>query len=421
MLESRASKIFVFMSLLVFQLALVFIDETVYTERILSVVLTGVTILLIIRSVLKQNTVLVIVFLFMGTYVFILNAFYFFGIYFSFFTQCYEDGLVYFAAQLVLLFYSFLYYFLSIGDLQSGIKMKPNLIGYLSTLGFLLAIVFSQVSGASILDSGSYSGVTSTRSFVPIEYALMFIPLAYIYSSNRFQRAILYLGTILFCGKYMLYGGRVALVEVFMVLLILKFQFLWTMKKALAVTMVLGGLLLFYGVIRANLSGAVFTIDQMDLNSANAGEVYYSSIRVLYLIKYDILTVGDRIMSFAIYLISGFYAGLSLPPLSNLSVYLKAQYPSGGGGLAPIYFYTYLSFPGVMFLGYFVGKVFSNLTRIKEINFKSIYVIMVVTMVPRWFAYYPVHLVKLCIYAAIAFFLLNNVSKSVLQLSVKEK
>lgn len=413
MLENRVNKIFVFVGLLIFQFVLSLIEETANSGRLLSLVLSGVSVLLILRAFVKKNTLLVIIFLFMGTYTFVLNAYFFFGIYFSFFDQCYEPSLVYFAAQLLLLFYSFLYYSLEISDLnlQNRIILKPNLLGYLVTIGFIVLIVISRVSGASILDSGSYSGVTSTRSFVPIEYALMFIPLAYIFSSNNIQKLLLYSVTLLFCIKYMLYGGRVALVEVFIVFLILKFQFIWSMKKTLAFTLVFAVLMLFYGVVRKNLSGAVFTLDELDFNSANAGEVYYSSIRILYLIKYNIITTTDRITSFLLYLSSGFFAGLSLPPLSNLTVYLKAQYPSGGGGLAPIYMFTFLSYPGVIFLGYVAGKIFSYATRISEITFKSIYVIMVVTMVPRWFAYYPVHLVKLCLYAPIAFVLLSTFKK----------
>ena len=408
-LESKSNRFIIVIILLLIQTFCWINTNTSIGGKMLALSLTGVSILLLIRSYLKGNSILFIVFLFMMTYPLILNAYYFFDIYFSFFNQCYEPDLVYFAAQLLLLFYTVLYFSIKIGSpkLNTSLQHRPNLIGYLVTMGFIIAIVFSRVTGDSILSSGSYSGVTSTRSFVPIEYALMFIPLAYIYSKNRFQLYALYLFTLLFCLKYLLYGGRVALLEVFIVFFILKFQYEWGLKKSLIYTSILGILMLIYGVIRKDFSSAVFTAEELDLNSANAGEVYYSSVRILYFLKYNILSLTDRAWSFILYIFSGFFYGLSLPPLSNLSVYLKDQYPSGGGGLAPIYFYTYLSYPGVLFLGYFIGKIFSKITEFKRIMTKDVYTIMVVTMVPRWFAYYPVHLVKLCMYASIAFLLLN--------------
>lgn len=401
------------MILILIQTICWFIPSAALGGKILALSLTGISILLLIRSYLKGNTILFIVFFFMMTYPLILNAYYFFDIYFSFFDQCYEPDLVYFAAQLLLLFYTVLYYSIKIGSpkLNTNLEHRPNLIGYLVTTSMLIAIVISRVTGDSILSSGSYSGVTSTRSFVPIEYALMFIPLAYIYSKNRIQRYILYFFTISFCLKYLLYGGRVALLEVFLVFLILKFQYEWGLRKSLLYTSILGILMLVYGVVRKDFSSAVFTIEELDLNSANAGEVYYSSIRILYFLKYDILSVADRLWSFTLYIFSGFFYGLSLPPLSNLSIYLKDQFPSGGGGLAPIYFYTYMSYPGVVFLGFFIGRIFSRITEFKKIMTRDVYTIMVVTMVPRWFAYYPVHLVKLCVYASVAFLLLNTLNK----------
>jgi len=412
MLEKRRSKLVVLLNLIIIQTILAGIGETEFTGRLLSLVLFGVTILLIIRSVLKKNTLLLIVFLFMGSYSFIPITYYFFDQYFSFYTQCYESPLIFFTAQLLLLFYSFLYYFLKIYDLnpQIVIKLKPNLTGYVITLGFVVGIILSRVSGDSILVSGSYSGVTSTRSFVPIEYALMFIPLSYIYSSNKFQRILLYIVTLLFCIKYMLYGGRVALIEVFLVFFILKFQHEWSMKKSLIYVAILGISLLFYGVVRSDLVGAKFTTESIDFNSANAGEVYYSSMRILYFIKHNILTTTDRITAFFLYLSSPFALSLWLPPLANLSSYLKTQYPVGGGGLAPIYIYAFLSYPGVILLGYAIGKIFSYITKFSEINIKSVYVILAVTMVPRWFVYYPSQLIKLCLYEVIAYVLLNSLN-----------
>lgn len=349
----------------------------------------------------------------MMTYSLILIPYYYFGIYFSFFNQCYEPELVFNTAQVLLLFYTSLYFFIKIDSprINKPIIHDHNLVGYILTLGMLIAIVFSRVTGESILSSGSYSSVTSTRSFLPIEYALMFIPLAYIYSKTTLQRYLLYFFTILFCLKYMLYGGRVALIEVFIVFLILKFQYEWTLRKSIFYTSIMGLLLLIYGVLRADLYSTTISLEDLNLNSANAGEVYYSSVRILYLVKYDFLSFYERTTSFLLYIFSGFFSGLSLPPLSNLSVYLKDQFPSGGGGLAPIYFFTFLSYPGVLFLGYFIANMFSKITAIKSLNSINVYAIMVVTMVPRWFAYYPVQLVKLCFYTSLAYLLIKILNK----------
>ena len=91
------------------------------------------------------------------------------------------------------------------------------------------------------------------------------------------------------------------------------------------------------------------------------------------------------------------------PPLGNLQHYLKDVYPSGGGGLAVSYFYAYGDYLAIGLLALFVAKVFNKRSS-KKISMR-IYAMFVVTMIPRWYAYYPVHLIKFCLIGTVLFYL----------------
>ncbi len=419
MLENRYIKIIVTSVFLIILIILSGSNPTQVNGRILTLSLIGVNLLLFIRCILKGNLSLLVLFLFMSTYSIVPIFYYYLDLQISFYIQCFEESLLFFTTQILFLFYISLYLFLKVQEPKEKIISKPNNLGYYISLFFILIITIFSIRGETILSSGAYlSGEAQT--YFPPEYAIMFIPLAFVFSSTNIQRLILYIISLIFSIKYMLYGGRVALVQVFLVFYILNFRYIWSVKKTVFIFCVLGIVVLSWGLFRKDITAFSLSSELFGFNSDNASDVYYASIRTLYFIEHGMLNINDRIQAALEFVGSVIVPRSLLSPLANLSTYLKESYPVGGGGLAPVYIYTMYSYPGVILLGYFIGKIFSFIERAEKMSSIYIYSVLVIAMTPRWFAYYPIQLIKLCLIGAILYYALNSLNYYLL-ISLKKR
>ncbi|MBW8327115.1 MAG: hypothetical protein K0M50_20290 [Prolixibacteraceae bacterium] len=129
----------------------------------------------------------------------------------------------------------------------------------------------------------------------------------------------------------------------------------------------------------------------------NQGDVAHASARMIGLIDIGILDFENRISSLFYYIISIFTKGYTFSDLGSLALYKKEIYQSGGGGLMPVYFFVWLSYWGVILAGYIVSKIV-NIFITSNNSYLLLYAALVISTYPRWLAYDPITMFKLCGY-----------------------
>jgi len=290
---------------------------------------------------------------------------------------------------------------------------------YYFLLIIILILVIIGLKGQSLL-SGDYGSIVKIQS--PLyEYTLIFLSIAVLYvGKSKFKRNLL-LGIILIIiGKALLYGGRVTSVEVILLSYILLFEDRIPKKWILAFLTVGFIFMRIFVVIRSNpilfLSGDFTFIDFFRLTnshqlSSNQGDVAQASARIIGLIKVGILSTGERVSSLFYSILSVVTPGVSFSNLSNLASFKQNIYSSGGGGLFPVYFFAWLSYLGVFFAGYIVSKIINTFITTRN-NYYLLFTALVMSTFPRWLAYNPIVMVKLCFYVIPIYYLLNHVKFS---------
>lgn len=308
--------------------------------------------------------------------------------------------------------------------IRNYLKIRNNTFAYIICMFLSIIILLFGKTGDTIIDSGGYTkGNTGSLFGLSInEYFILFMPLMYVYSGNQRKRIFLILLlSILYSIKTLLYGGRVGVLQCLLMLYILFID-----NKKLSFTQII---LIAFPLIYAFIIFGIIRVDPAIINNnfsyliklpfrknifysllGNQNDVYYSSARLIALVKIGALDYGDRISSFIYNLIAIIIPYKLLPNIANIAGYLKDKYPAGGGGLISSYYYLFLSYPGAIIIGLYISYIFKLLIK----NFKQywiLYSIMVLVTYPRWIGYNPINLFKLCMYIIPIYVGLNIISK----------
>lgn len=390
-----------------FLVVFLFLYATGYSSlngKILYIALLSVSALLVYRTYIARNISLFVVFVYMSTYIFVLYYVFFckdiqVSYYMDFNTppDFYRSSLAHF-------------FFLII--INSTIKIvnakevcylhvcdKP-VIFLFGVIGCIIAIVFGKSGDVGFLSEGGYSP-DFVRSPL-FEYFFIFFLLAYFSRGKTpIKKYILYVIVLTYVFKNTIYGGRIETLMCFLCLLVIEFQFRIKFKYLLA--------LLFVGYISSYLLSIMrstglsldvisnIDIQNVDIIITQESDVNYSSARILALVEKGVITVSDRLMSLLYLIISIFVSKDNLPPLADLSLYMQSEYSCGGGGFISSFFYVFASYLGVALIALFISYILSIGLRNPTLNFKNIFFILVITTLPRWFAYYPISLFKLAL------------------------
>lgn len=297
---------------------------------------------------------------------------------------------------------------------------KPNKLGYYFWLIICIIILVFGQTGSNVFEAEGYATGESDKS-VLYEYFSVFYFLAFVYSLKRgFQLRILYFLSIIYCIKSLLFGGRIEVIQ----LIFLNF-YLYIDLNNIKTNLWKITFFLFFGyyfnLIIGNIRNDPSSIIGFDylkiLNPlnyneikniyySNEGDVFYSSVRLIALIENNFLSIFQRFESFLGFITSIFLPTSWLPASASLLTFMKSDYESGGGGLISIYSYAWLSYLGPIFISYFVIKIFKKTTTSNSKYF-YLYGLLVVSTFPRWFAYNPLILFKMCFWI-IPFYLLSN-------------
>lgn len=285
------------------------------------------------------------------------------------------------------------------------IKRRNNDFLFISFLVVFIICWKYGIRGDSVIVSGGYGkGVTIKSSIY--EYSLIILFFLFLYTGNsKTKTGIFFLCSFIYIVKDILYGGRI---ETLMLLLMLYFIF-FQKKISFNRLLILGVIFLYlfklYENIRGNIINIItsgsfiqylnpFHINKIEFLASNEGDVFWAGERILYLQQDGFFTPTIRIKSTLYFFLSIFVPYRFLGPLANLTHYKTDVYVTGGGGLASSYFYIMFTILGVIIVGYIIARVFSKFQKSRE--YTKVYILFVLITLPRWYAYYPIQLIKLC-------------------------
>lgn len=303
--------------------------------------------------------------------------------------------------------------------LKNHFKVKDNPVIFYSLILIQLIIVLFGKTGDTIFESGGYStvdsNVKSTGGLAIFEYFLVLYPVAYIYSGGLRKRIIL-LATvaIFYCIKAVLFGGRVEMLQFLLMAFILHFDSSsFSLKKIGIIALpfvvffiLFGGL--FRGAPDMSLGSMITVLKENQeilttLIFGNHIDVYYSSTRLYGFCEDGILSIFERGRIFLLNILAIFVPYSKLPPEADLAGFKKDEYFAGGGGLFPVYFFVYLSYFGVLMISSVVGVFFRKiiLSPHKVSKYFLLYISMILSTFPRWYAYSANVFYKYCLYSVI--------------------
>lgn len=380
----------------------------------LSPYLTGMglilsSIILIIKSLREKNYPILLVSIFMASYA-IVPINYLFGkdLHIIRINEAENIYTVFLTSQCLL---TFLSVFLLVHIFDRANKEKRNTVPLLikNQLAFLISLCIALccflygLSGENIFEGGSYYEGRGDRSSL-YEYGIIFISLSLIYARNTYERIIVYTLCLAYIMKDLSYGGRITSLMLLFSVYMLRFLDKFKLKHILSFLIIGYIFFQFWGYFRADASGAGYIIGESD---SNASFVFYASMRIHYLINSGILEVHNRLLSFLYFLSSTVIPYNKLPEIANLSSYLTSDYYSGGGGLISTFFYAWLWIPGIIIVAFCVAKVMGKFSSSSSFYWRFFSLLVFITT-PRWFAYYPIHIIKYCLYGLLAFIIINK-------------
>jgi hypothetical protein len=214
-----------------------------------------------------------------------------------------------------------------------------------------------------------------------------------------------------------LFGGRIEVVQISLVVLFSDFVNSRFMKNSNRLLLILLGLIylnILLSNIRANpmlvLSDEYYQLfdpfsNDNDIESSFQGDVVQSTSRIIGISGLDQFDWKFRAISFLNFLASPFFISNILGTTSNLATFKQELYQSGGGGLIGGYFYFWLGYLGPILIGIVIGSL---INYYKSNKYTYIYIFSILVSFPRWLAYNPILIVKFCFFVVALFFVFER-------------
>jgi len=286
-----------------------------------------------------------------------------------------------------------------------GIRKSPPIF-YLCCIIFLFCIIKGK-SGQTIFQSGGYSDTMKNIEVSSLYgYGIIVMGVAVIYANTKRKLQLLYVLSIIYVLKDFAFGGRIDSIMLGLLWFVVYIQYI--LKKSTILILVFIAFIFnsIFEVYRLATSGNIIQLlssnsSIISVTTGNSAEVFYASMRIIYMIQESILTFGDRMLSAFYFILSIIIPYDKLPDIANLSQYESRTYWTGGGGLCSTFSYAMFGLIGVAILGYFISRQFNYLMQNRHKTIPLFYAILIVVTTPRWFAYYPIAIIKYCVYGAI--------------------
>lgn len=339
----------------------------------------------------------------------------------SFYTDFQSEVIINQVAFLNTMFLSVLGYFIAgvnDSDLDNPREWcrSNKYIFYISLLPCLFSLLFG-LSGESIISAGYGSGLSSKSALH--EYFIVFslFGLLFMNSKSRLQLTIWGFLVIAFSLKTLIYGGRIEVIQLMLLWAFAGLDYLkaYSKSKLLFLGSVFLLVMFTMGIVRGNLPSLIVAQEPMqaffeiilkpDTNPyvlSTSADVYYASMRLIGMLQDGYLELDFRLMSFISFIFNLPLTFSSLKDAANLASLYASNYSVGGGGLISTYFFIWMGYLGVAVGAAFLGFTIRQFYQSKNMFWRS-YGIMVLVTFPRWWAYTPINLTKLCIVSVILY------------------
>lgn len=281
-------------------------------------------------------------------------------------------------------------------------RRNSSFIFNICILLFVICLIKGK-SGQNIFQSGGYADTMKNIEVSSLYgYGIIFMGVGLVYANTKKKLRLLMIASAIYVLKDLSFGGRIDSIMLILLWFITYFQYYFKKKTILIIAIIAFIFNSFFELFRLATSGELVQLisngNFMSLTTGNSGEVYYASMRIVYMIENSYLAVSDRISSAFYFILSSIVPYSSLPDIANLSQYQSDTFGTGGGGLGSIFIYAMFGIPGVALLGWFIANQFNNLTIPKCRIGTLFYSVLIVITTPRWFAYYPIAIIKYCVF-----------------------
>lgn len=266
-----------------------------------------------------------------------------------------------------------------------------------------LICILKGKSGETIFQSGGYgASMESLEVSSLFGYGIITIVLCMIYANSKFKFKCILLLSVFYVIRDLSFGGRIDSIQLILVWFVVYFQFKLKKKSILSLAIIGFMFNSIWEIYRSATSGDLVVLlaegsSGLSITTGNSADVFYASMRLFYMVQEGVLTVSDRILSGLYFLLSIFIPYDKLPPISNLSQYMASIYTTGGGGLCPIFIYMMFGLLGLILCAFFIAKQLSILNSIHPNKYRYFYAVLLYANTPRWWAYYPIGIIKFCL------------------------
>jgi len=293
-------------------------------------------------------------------------------------------------------------------NIDINIIRKPNVYHFWIMIIILFMIYIFALTGQSILTGGSI--FTQTKYSI-YEYFPGIFLIAFLFHNRqkKIEKIILTGLAGLYIAKSLFYFARIEVIQMMFILVIISNRLSVKIKNSSILTIFL---ILFivnngYETIRNNpakfLRGEMEFFQSQDNNNlvrmTHGGDIVQASTRILGLIDDNQIQLQNRIIGLPKFLLNTFFL-FKEDQIVHLTQFKKKEFSSGGGGLMPIYFYTWTGYLGVIVIGYIVSKIMRN---------RNVYSLMFIACSLRAIGYSPILLVKYILYIAVLYIFFTKI------------
>ena len=394
-----------------------------FMGKLISLLCVASGLLLVYKAIKAQNSLFFILFCFLTLYTWPSKLLFIDNIYLSGHHLEYTYTSAFWTTAILTFFFLIIGRYLRVPlkcSVVGDFYRHSNLIYWgLFILSLAITVLFKPVGNI-------YMGEEDTSNSSLYEYNLILLYGVYKYADNKYKLCLFALECLLYAYFTAISGGRVAIIMLGLLLLTIRFQNTFKFKTIAVVGIICIWLMNVYENVRSNplilFEGNILEVlnpfrqNGLECQNSNFADVFWASERLLILSDIGELTWSDRLSSLFYFFISPFFSIDTLPDIANLTAYKRDIYTSGGGSLAPVIFYMYLGVIGVYLLARFIVRRLNNIAVINT-SFKSTYSVFLVATLPRWFAYYPLQLIKFCVIAAIFILVVEKIDRALLRSS----
>lgn len=274
-------------------------------------------------------------------------------------------------------------------------------------------------TGQTIFERQGYGQKGSSSSAI-YEYFCFFYLLAFVFSGeSKWQKKLLHMVAVLYVLKSLLYGNRVEVIQILLLIFILQYQNKLSTRNLLLG--LAGGyfLMTLVGNFRSDLQLNIDSVGHLlgfDVQSNrlvnNESDVWYSSTVILNSLGTEAITLQYRIIATFNFLVRLIVPSSLLNQTYNVVPYLQKNLTAfGGGGLIDAFLYFYFGIFGLILGAIIIGTLFQKAAKGNQNIYWKIFLIQYLVMVPRWFAYSPEAIFKTPIYAITIFSVLTKIKE----------